>query len=743
MLKKLLFSLCLLFSFSSIYAQYQVNGNASQISENCFQITPAQLTQAGSVWALEQVSLNESFTLAFDIFLGCTDGNGADGIYFAMQPISTSLGSTGGGMGFAGIEPSIGVEFDTWQNGSLYNDPTFDHISIMQNGVLDHNSSNNLAGPIETSATSNNVEDCEFHNVRIQWNANSQTLEVYFDCALRVSYTGDIVNDIFGGDPMVFWGFTGGTGAAFNDQQVCFSYISFFDEVADQNICQGESVQLEASGNFQLYNWEPSEGLDNSSIANPIASPTQTTTYVVTLLDECGFDLADTITVFVENLPIDLGEDMTLCEGQTLTLDATTDNATYVWHDDSGEATYTVFEAGTYFVEINVNGCIGGDTIVVDYRTNSDAGQMPSDLLILCDGESTNLSSENVVLEGEDILLYVLHTSATDVLGDILATNTEGIFSIIDNTDILANTEYYVSAVAGNAADLLEIDALCNDITAGTPIVFLNPIGLEIDENCDWETGNFTVVGTATGGYPEYDATATYQIVGDFAGELFFGESFTSIFEESVASSYQYNVNDNFCAETIVSDDFYCEKTPIELLSFEGETVQNGNILKWQTATELNNDFFTLEYSRDGQNFELLTKIAAAGNSMTTQAYSFLDKNAKAGVSYYRLQQTDFDGTKKYVGTVVLNRETTIFAFQNIFPIPSSDLVAVSFETATAEMVEIVLHDISGRIVWQKDMMATAGNNAFDVDISGFSAGVYTLSVANESGFIVERIVKK
>jgi hypothetical protein len=202
-------------------------------------------------------------------------------------------------------------------------------------------------------------------------------------------------------------------------------------------------------------------------------------------------------------------------------------------------------------------------------------------------------------------------------------------------------------------------------------------------------------------------------------------------------------VNDNVCVETIVSDDFYCEKTPIELLSFEGETVQNGNVLKWQTATEINNDFFTLEYSADGTSFETLTKIAAAGNSMTTQSYSFLDKNAKAGVSYYRLQQTDFDGTKKYVGTVVLNREATTFAFQNIFPIPSSDLVMVSFETATAETVKMALHDISGRIVWQKDMMATAGNNIFDIDISGFSAGVYTLSVANENDFIVERIVKE
>ena len=176
---------------------------------------------------------------------------------------------------------------------------------------------------------------------------------------------------------------------------------------------------------------------------------------------------------------------------------------------------------------------------------------------------------------------------------------------------------------------------------------------------------------------------------------MFFGESFTSIFEEGIASIYQYNVNDNICAENIVADEFYCEKTPIELLSFKGETTQNGNLLKWQTATEINNDFFTLEYSTNGTNFEILTKIAAAGNSMTTQSYSFLDKNAKAGVSYYRLQQTDFDGTKKYVGTVVLNREATTFDFQNIFPIPSSDLVAVNFETATAETVKMTLYDLS------------------------------------------------
>ena len=87
-----------------------------------------------------QINLNNPFHFNIDLFLGCNNG-GADGIAFVLQPISTSLGSSGGGLGYAGINPSFSVEFDTWQN-SQYADPTYDHIAIQKNGILNHQTFN-------------------------------------------------------------------------------------------------------------------------------------------------------------------------------------------------------------------------------------------------------------------------------------------------------------------------------------------------------------------------------------------------------------------------------------------------------------------------------------------------------------------------------------------------------------------------------------------------------------------------
>jgi len=79
----------------NVKAQYQVNGNASQTSCNCYLLTPDQNNMSGSVWNLNQINLNNPFDYIFDVFFGYNDP-GADGIGFVLQPISTSVGGSGG-----------------------------------------------------------------------------------------------------------------------------------------------------------------------------------------------------------------------------------------------------------------------------------------------------------------------------------------------------------------------------------------------------------------------------------------------------------------------------------------------------------------------------------------------------------------------------------------------------------------------------------------------------------------------
>lgn len=94
---------------------------------------------------------------------------------------------------------------------------------------------------------------------------------------------------------------------------------------------------------------------------------------------------------------------------------------------------------------------------------------------------------------------------------------------------------------------------------------------------------------------------------------------------------------------------------PVELISFEGRIVQEGNQLTWRTATETNNDHFELERSEDGATFGWLADIAAVGNSQQVTSYVFVDQLPQNGLNYYRLMQVDEDGTFTYSPVVVLN----------------------------------------------------------------------------------------
>lgn len=99
---------------------------------------------------------------------------------------------------------------------------------------------------------------------------------------------------------------------------------------------------------------------------------------------------------------------------------------------------------------------------------------------------------------------------------------------------------------------------------------------------------------------------------------------------------------------------------PIELVSFRGEKQGRNNELKWTTATEINNDFFTLEKTIDGENFEIVENINGAGNSSQYFEYSILDYEVDQVINYYRLKQTDFDG--KYTFSSVISIDNRLNA---------------------------------------------------------------------------------
>ena len=392
-----LYFLCLLMP-QSLAAQFILNGSATQSSERCYQLTPDQLNKAGSIWNTTKINLNQSFEVVLDIKFGCKDATGADGIVFGFQPLSTSVGSTGEGLGFLNVKPSIGIEMDTYQNTNL-SDPAYDHISINKDGDVNHSTANRLAGPVGFDAQNSNVEDCQSHDFGVTWNATTKTLKIFYECVERLSYTGDIVNTIFGGNPNVYWGFTSSTGGLSNAQEVCLRYSSFLDKsVADTIICKGGRVQLKAEGGVS-YSWSPTLDLSNPNIANPFASPDTTTIYRVEVADKCRRTRTDTVRVNVggDPLSVELGRDTQLCTGKNLRLSANsplTQGAKFKWQDGSKDSVFTVKKAGIYTVNLERNGCFSADSVKVRYlATPSVSARLPTDTT-LCIGKRLILNAQ-------------------------------------------------------------------------------------------------------------------------------------------------------------------------------------------------------------------------------------------------------------------------------------------------------------------------------------------------------------
>jgi hypothetical protein len=125
-----------------------------------------------------------------------------------------------------------------------------------------------------------------------------------------------------------------------------------------------------------------------------------------------------------------------------------------------------------------------------------------------------------------------------------------------------------------------------------------------------------------------------------------------------------------------VGVDFDNFPLPITLLKFTASPFNREVILEWSTSSEINNDFFTIERSLHLKNWETISNIKGAGNSNFIKYYNSSDKTPYQGVSYYRLKQTDFNGTTSYssIESVLIGESIEDVS---IFPNPTSDMITI------------------------------------------------------------------
>lgn len=190
------------------------------------------------------------------------------------------------------------------------------------------------------------------------------------------------------------------------------------------------------------------------------------------------------------------------------------------------------------------------------------------------------------------------------------------------------------------------------------------------------------------------------------------------------------NGTDYFSVWTLVDES---NPLPIELIRFAGNCGDGKVEVTWTTASETNNDFFTVQRSIDGVSFEDVTIVDGAGNSSSIINYSAVDYNPYGGTSYYRLKQTDFDGTSKYsdVAAVSCGNNVTDFNLVNAYD-QGNGTMAVVFNAGDNEPYTVTVYDIIGKQITETTGKAYSGQNQINIAVGDLARGIYMVNLKNE-----------
>lgn len=212
-----------------------------------------------------------------------------------------------------------------------------------------------------------------------------------------------------------------------------------------------------------------------------------------------------------------------------------------------------------------------------------------------------------------------------------------------------------------DAADILEVQVSTNGGTS-----YITELRLTGNSNAIWPyTSTGTITHTANGLFTN-SAAPTGDIYQSPAGSTTTGYSTVIL---NLPSGITQVAIDIFCRVNSAGEEWWLDNIelieifplPVEMVTFNGNATENGNVIAWQTASENNSDYYLVERSVTGEFTEndVIASVPAAGNSTELLSYVHVDKNAPAAINYYRLTQVDRDGNFKIYGPIAINNQGT------------------------------------------------------------------------------------
>lgn len=178
---------------------------------------------------------------------------------------------------------------------------------------------------------------------------------------------------------------------------------------------------------------------------------------------------------------------------------------------------------------------------------------------------------------------------------------------------------------------------------------------------------------------------------------------------------------------------------PVELTLFDVECSNEGVQIQWQTATEINNDYFVIEKSSDAVSYDEVTTINGQGTSNIVNSYSYTDVST-GQLTYYRLKQVDYDGTTTYHEVKSVNCVPSQFEVDK-FSFTETGL-KFNIAATASESLQIFMYDYNGRLIANSSSIIEKGNNAVNFNNIDWSEGVYMLSLIGDKHSYTRKLIK-
>jgi Secretion system C-terminal sorting domain len=293
---------------------------------------------------------------------------------------------------------------------------------------------------------------------------------------------------------------------------------------------------------------------------------------------------------------------------------------------------------------------------------------------------------------------------------------------------------YYFSAATDGTYVFTIVTAVDYDFAVWGPMasVTCSPVGNPIRCSYSGTSGN---TGLQVGAGDNSEGSGGNKFVNEINATS--GEIYILVIDNFTADGSGFDLNWTLTGGATLS----CIPLPVELASFTGKDMVDHNLLRWETKSESDSKEFIIERSWDGEEFEEIGTIPAAGNSVTTLDYSFRDFDIWFAKAYYRIKMVDLDLSYEYTHLISVNRTGDDIT---IYPNPTNGEVNFLFDKKYLGSYTITYRDLMGRSVQERILLDGFENNYESTALENFSAGIYFVQITDGLGNVIrtEKIIK-